>query len=613
MEKLLVHVTLLLGAVVESSLPNSPKPAVRTVYGAVGSPITLTCGPAEGHLQGNDIAWRWNGDVLSLGGNAKADGAHLTFGSTSPASAGTYSCHSHASGKEVDRILLKVGYHPEKPNITCRSYNYPESFHCIWEPGRDTLLRTNVSATYRHPMSQTFLPCEPTGDRSCIGSDLMMYSSMAHVVTVRVTNPLGSAEGRTHFVLENIIQPDAPVNVSARAAVESAAATVSWLLPASWFDPFLFPLQHRLRFRLADSGDTWITTLFPGESVEEQELRGLRPRTRYEVQVSLKDLLDHGHWSEWSESAFVRVAGSRRPGCERHRVLYAAVGSRARIPCKGTAGIQPKWSFNGAPLSRGGPSPWRQGKRSGHITLLNVTLGSSGIYSCQARSGGNARWRHKRCTRLVVGYPPSKPTVTCRSFDYPESFECEWQQSEHGNNNDNVLNTSYSASYRNPLNESSLPCVPVADNACQGRDVTLFSEQPHELTVTATNPFGSVEVHHAFLFEDIVQPDPPINVQARWRDVESVLVSWEQPTTWNLHPAFPLTYRLHYRTLGAQGWRKVLVDGEGATSFVLEPPPPPSRAGAARALEVRVSAREALGTGTWSRWSLPARAIDGAH
>uniref|UniRef100_S4RE29 Uncharacterized protein n=1 Tax=Petromyzon marinus TaxID=7757 RepID=S4RE29_PETMA len=276
------------------------KPAVRTVYGAVGSPITLTCGPAEGHLQGNDIAWRWNGDVLSLGGNAKADGAHLTFGSTSPASAGTYSCHSHASGKEVDRILLKVGYHPEKPNITCRSYNYPESFHCIWEPGRDTLLRTNISATYRnivHVLNDLREPCEPTGDRSCIGSDLMMYSS------VRVTNPLGSAEGRTHFVLENInpqVQPDAPVNVSARAAVESAAATVSWLLPASWFDPFLFPLQHRLRFRLADSGDTWITTLFPGESVEEQELRGLRPRTRYEVQVSLKDLLDHGHWSEWS-------------------------------------------------------------------------------------------------------------------------------------------------------------------------------------------------------------------------------------------------------------------------------------------------------------------------
>ncbi|XP_061414488.1 interleukin-11 receptor subunit alpha-like isoform X2 [Lethenteron reissneri] len=519
MEKLLIHVTLLLGAVVESSLPNSPDPAVRRVYGAVGSPITVTCGPAEGRLQGNDIAWRWNGDVLSLGGSAKADGAHLTLGSTSPASAGTYSCHSHASGKEVDRILLEVGYHPEKPNITCRSYNYPESFQCTWEAGRDTLLRTNVSATYRHPMSQTFLPCEPTGDRSCTGSDLMMYSSMAHVVTARITNPLGSAEGHTHFVLENIIQPDAPVNVSARAAVESAAVTVSWRLPASWFDPFLFPLQHRLRFRLAESGDAWRTTLFPGESVEEQELRGLRPRTRYEVQVSLKDLLDYGHWSEWSESAFVHVAGSRRPG-----------------------------------------------------------------------------------------YPPSKPTVTCRSFDYPERFECEWQSSSHGNNN--VLNTSYSASYRNPLTESWLPCVPVADNACQGRDVTLFSEQPHELTVTATNPFGSVEVHHAFLLEDIVQPDPPINVQARWRDVESVLVSWEQPTSWNPHPAFPLTYRLRYRTLGAQGWSKVLVDGEGATSFVLEPPP---RAGAARALEVRVSAREALGTGTWSRWSLPARVIDEAH
>uniref|UniRef100_S4RE27 Ig-like domain-containing protein n=1 Tax=Petromyzon marinus TaxID=7757 RepID=S4RE27_PETMA len=231
---------------------DSPKPAVRTVYGAVGSPITLTCGPAEGHLQGNDIAWRWNGDVLSLGGNAKADGAHLTFGSTSPASAGTYSCHSHASGKEVDRILLKVGYHPEKPNITCRSYNYPESFHCIWEPGRDTLLRTNISATYSlHSLRRGKYPRCTIHTRLNFSFPPLLHSNVMYS-SVRVTNPLGSAEGRTHFVLENInpqVQPDAPVNVSARAAVESAAATVSWLLPASWFDPFLFPLQHRLRFR----------------------------------------------------------------------------------------------------------------------------------------------------------------------------------------------------------------------------------------------------------------------------------------------------------------------------------------------------------------------------
>ncbi|XP_046903305.1 interleukin-27 subunit beta [Hypomesus transpacificus] len=245
--------------------------------------------------------------------------------------------------------------------------------------------------------------------------------------------------------------------------------------------------------------------------------------------------------------------------------VYVAVGSSLSTGCGGAAGVEEgvavgvEWRLNGSVFQRGA-----------NLTLLSTSLEDQGLYSCYDSAG-----LLLRSLLLDPGYPPSSPKVQCWSPRYPLQAICSWEGHAH-----NILRTHFILSYRGKgetqqcrihhssgrplLNTERAPLKPVAlslgAEAPPSGQVALPPGQEwfcvlenmdqytlYQINITAVNPLGRSTQLLSRTMEDIIKPDPPVNVRVVPKSSRTCFVEWAPPPSWPFFSIFPLKYKVKYQ------------------------------------------------------------------
>ncbi|XP_056323672.1 interleukin-27 subunit beta [Danio aesculapii] len=260
--------------------------------------------------------------------------------------------------------------------------------------------------------------------------------------------------------------------------------------------------------------------------------------------------------------------------------LFVAVGSSVKIPCTDGEEKGVEWRFNSSVLVS-----------SPVISIQNASLKDQGIYTCQKQNGDLVQ-----SVSLHLGYPPSPPHVHCWSPSYPKRAICSWTLTT-----DPILPTQYIATYRNfsdPLS-SARQCQKWGDEGrqCAIEDLEIFAREATLINITAVNALGSATQIQAFIFEQIVKPDPPENVSGIIMPGRKVSVQWSPPHTWPDPVIFLLNYKVRFhwgkpetaRILGPYESNKMVLSGLVA----------------GRTYHIQISAKDILDDGQSSEWSAP--------
>ncbi|XP_067218947.1 interleukin-27 subunit beta [Chanodichthys erythropterus] len=265
------------------------------------------------------------------------------------------------------------------------------------------------------------------------------------------------------------------------------------------------------------------------------------------------------------------------------REVFVAMGSSVKIPCADGEGKGVEWRFNSSVLVS-----------SPVLSIQNTSLKDRGFYTCHQPNGNLIQ-----TVSLNVGYPPSPPNVNCWSPSYPKRAICSWTLTP-----DPILPTYYITTYRSfsePLS-SARQCQKRAegDRQCVLEELEIFAREPSLLNITAVNALGSTTYMWPFIFEQIVKPDPPVNVSVMVMPGRKLSVQWAPPPTWPDPVNFLLKYtvRFHWgkpetaRTLGPYESSKMVLSGLVA----------------GRTYYIQISAKDFLDDGRSSDWSAPIRA-----
>ncbi|XP_056407448.1 interleukin-11 receptor subunit alpha [Hyla sarda] len=263
------------------------------VYGKIGDAVTLTC---SSRSPSSEVQWRFNGSSNITWGNVTNQG-DLDLPHVGPSVMGTYSCND-LSGELIQSVLLKVGYPPGIPSVTCRAADY-HNFSCYWNSSVETLLPSRYITSYRVDRSSPE-DClrDPRLPNVCSVRNSKLW--MSYQMNITEENPLGSSFRIMEFYVQSIVKPDPPEIVSAEPVPHAPRRLrVTWAYPSTWPQEPHFQLRFRIQYRpvlhmlwstveTANLTDI-ITDAFMG--------------TEHIVQVSARDFLDAGNWSEWSLEA----------------------------------------------------------------------------------------------------------------------------------------------------------------------------------------------------------------------------------------------------------------------------------------------------------------------
>ncbi|XP_056598723.1 interleukin-27 subunit beta [Triplophysa dalaica] len=260
--------------------------------------------------------------------------------------------------------------------------------------------------------------------------------------------------------------------------------------------------------------------------------------------------------------------------------LFVAVGSFVQIPCIDGEQKGVEWKFNNSMLFS-----------SPVLSLKNISLQDQGIYTCH-RPNGDPIQR----VFLHLGYSPPSPDVHCWSPSYPKRAVCSWTL-----NPNPTLPTHYIATYRShsdPLS-SAHQCQRWGqeERQCVLQELKIFESEPTLFNITAVNALGSATRIWPFIFEDIVKPDPPVNVTVMVMPGKKLSVQWGPPPSWPDPVNFPLKYTVKFhwgkpdtaRTLGPYESNNMVLRGLVA----------------GRTYHIQISAKDFLDNGQGSDWSSP--------
>ncbi|XP_078525204.1 interleukin-27 subunit beta [Lissotriton helveticus] len=269
-------------------------------YAKVGKDVRLHCLDFDPHTP---VEWRVNGSAIARDDRVlKISGALLTVLRAQHSQGGEYSCHRPGTGEALERTRLQLGYPPERPVAQCWAVGYPETVHCSWRLARNPLLNTSFLVTYWQGLESKDAHEEcvqsPLRPHSCTISDFEVFSLTPYVLNVTAVNPLGAASVLHPFVVEEIIKPDPPENVSVSPVPgETKKLHVFWDPPKTWPLPQYFPLKYMIRYKWAGASAFKLRGPYEQTSVV---IKGVWPRKVHAVQVNAKDFIGYGEASAWS-------------------------------------------------------------------------------------------------------------------------------------------------------------------------------------------------------------------------------------------------------------------------------------------------------------------------
>ncbi|XP_042245007.1 interleukin-27 subunit beta [Thunnus albacares] len=231
------------------------------------------------------------------------------------------------------------------------------------------------------------------------------------------------------------------------------------------------------------------------------------------------------------------------------------------------------------------------------VTLLVCVVGSQALHLPRA-AGTSAS-------------PRSPPKVHCWCASFPNRTLCSWPEPSHS------PPTHYIATYseRNrqleikqcqlfPPGSSSSALSPASSSSdrlwhCHLPDLKLLTD--YIINITAVYSVGSSSHLSSFMLEEIVKPDPPVDIQVstqHFKNFRNLSVEWSPPPTWANLDIFPLQYHLQYQ------W-----ENRGKTQSVKLPPFEDTKVelklASGRTYMFQVCAKDLLGLGECSAWSSP--------
>uniref|UniRef100_A0A3P8PEQ6 Fibronectin type-III domain-containing protein n=1 Tax=Astatotilapia calliptera TaxID=8154 RepID=A0A3P8PEQ6_ASTCA len=144
--------------------------------------------------------------------------------------------------------------------------------------------------------------------------------------------------------------------------------------------------------------------------------------------------------------------------------------------------------------------------------------------------------------------PLSAPKVHCWCSSYPNATLCTWPKPPH------FPTTHYIATYSERHNQASTKechLLPPGSSSsekfwiCQLPNLKLLTD--YIINITAVHSGRSSSHLTSFMLEDIVKPDPPVDVRVSPTNNRKLLVEWSPPPTWTNLAIFPLKYQIIYQ------------------------------------------------------------------
>ncbi|XP_004540350.1 interleukin-27 subunit beta [Maylandia zebra] len=198
--------------------------------------------------------------------------------------------------------------------------------------------------------------------------------------------------------------------------------------------------------------------------------------------------------------------------------------------------------------------------------------------------------------------PLSAPKVHCWCSSYPNATLCTWPKPPH------FPTTHYIATYSERHNQASTKechLLPPGSSSsekfwiCQLPNLKLLTD--YIINITAVHSGRSSSHLTSFMLEDIVKPDPPVDVRVSPTNNRKLLVEWSPPPTWTNLAIFPLKYQIIYQWENKGIRRSVNLGPYENTTVELKALTP------GRPYLFQVCARELLGLGKCSDWSMPVK------
>ncbi|XP_041809753.1 interleukin-27 subunit beta [Chelmon rostratus] len=207
---------------------------------------------------------------------------------------------------------------------------------------------------------------------------------------------------------------------------------------------------------------------------------------------------------------------------------------------------------------------------------------------------------------------PSIPEVRCWCASYPNVTLCSWPEPSHAPPTHYVA--TYSERQRQPVTNECHLIQPGSSSSFLTSSSSSSSERvwhcylpnlklltDYIINVTAVYSGGCSSHLSSFMLEDIVKPDPPVDVRVSPLNSRSLLVEWSPPPTWANLDIIPLKYQILYRWENRGTPKSVSLGPFESTRIELRGLTP------GRPYLFQVCAKELLGLGECSDWSSPVK------
>ncbi|KFV08799.1 Interleukin-11 receptor subunit alpha [Tauraco erythrolophus] len=259
-------------------------------YGQVGTDVTLSCTGVHA------------GGARTFGRGLPGGDFVMTQGSLCAWAAGGRTLWLTVTSPRTPDL-------PGVPFVSCRASDY-ENFSCSWTSSVETFLPTRYVTTYRKKSltgeekrrnkNGHMGPCLQDLSRpgTCTVHGSEFWSS--YRLNITEVNPLGSSFRLLDVTMQAIIKPDPPEGLVVEPIpLAPRRLHVSWKYPSSWPKEPHFQLRFRLQYRPVIHRSWSVVETVNLSEVITDAFAGLE----HVVQVSAKDFLDAGNWSEWSAEA----------------------------------------------------------------------------------------------------------------------------------------------------------------------------------------------------------------------------------------------------------------------------------------------------------------------